>query len=156
MERVYIVTTFISYLTARPSHDLIVAGHQQITNDWWDTQRYELCASQLVIQEAGDGDPQAAQERLDILANMTVLEIEEEAMSLAEELIRAGALPDKAENDALHIAIAAIHRIPYLRTWNCRHMANAVMRPMIENVCAIKGFKAPIICTPEEMMEAKP
>ena len=59
MERVYIETTFISYLTARPSHDLIVAGHQQITNDWWDTQRngYELCASQLVIQEAGDGNP---------------------------------------------------------------------------------------------------
>ena len=76
MERVYIETTFISYLTARPSRDLIVAGHQQITHDWWDTQRdgYELCASQLVIQEAGDGDPQAAQERLDILANMTVLE----------------------------------------------------------------------------------
>lgn len=158
MERVYIETTFISYLTARPSRDLIVAGHQQITHDWWDTQRdgYELCASQLVIQEAGDGDPQAAQERLDILANMTVLEIEEEAMSLAEELVRAGALPDKAENDALHIAIAAIHRIPYLMTWNCRHMANAVMRPLIESVCAIKGFNAPIICTPEEMMEAKP
>ena len=157
-ERVYIETTVVIYLTARPSRDLIVAGHQQITHDWWDARResYELCISQLVLQEAGDGDPQAAQERLDVLTVMTVLAITEEALALAEELVQAGALPKKAENDALHIAIAAIHRLPYLLTWNCRHMANAVMRTQIESVCANKGFKAPIICTPEEMMEVKP
>lgn len=158
MERVYIETTFVSYLTARPSRDLIVAGHQQITHDWWDGRRgdYELCVSQLVVQEAGDGDPQAAQERLEVLATMTMLEIKEEAVELAEGLVRAGALPANAGNDALHIAVAAIHRVPYLLTWNCRHMANATMRFQIETVCTNKGFKAPIICTPEEMMEAKP
>jgi len=158
MERVYIESTFVSYLTARASRDLIVAGHQQITHDWWDSRRgdYELCASQLVLQEAGDGDPQAAQERLDVVATMTVLEVKEGAVELAEELVQAGALPAKAGNDALHIAVAAIHRIPYLLTWNCRHMANATMRAEIERVCAGKGFKAPIICTPEEMMEVKP
>ena len=157
MERVYVETTFVSYLTARPSRDLIVAGHQQITHDWWDARRgdYELCVSQLVLQEAGDGAPQAAKERLDVLAMMTVLEIKEEAVALAEELVRAGALPAKAGNDALHIAVAAIHRVPYLLTWNCRHMANATMRAQIESVCASKGFKAPIICTPEELMEVK-
>src|SRR5438552_2144881 len=144
MERIYIETSFVSYLTAHPSRDLIVAGHQQITHDWWDTHRgdYELCVSQLVIQEAGDGDPQAAQERLDVLATMTVLEIKEEAVALAEELVGAGALPAKAGNDALHIAVAAIHRVPYLLTWNCRHMANAIMRAQIESVCASKAFKA--------------
>ncbi|MGA2067361.1 MAG: type II toxin-antitoxin system VapC family toxin [Thermoguttaceae bacterium] len=157
-ERVYVENTFVSYLTARPSRDLIVAGHQQITHDWWDTRRvdYELCVSQLVLQEAGGGDSQAAQERLAVLAPMAVLEIKEGALELAEALVQAGAVPAKAGNDALHIAIAAIHRIPYLVTWNCRHMANAVMRQQIESVCAAKGFKAPIICTPEEMMEAKP
>ena len=87
---------------------------------------------------------------------MTMLEIKEEAVTLAEELVRAGALPVKAENDALHIAMAAIHRVPYLLTWNCRHMANATMRTQIEAVCASKGYKAPIVCTPEEMMEAQP
>ena len=158
IECVYIETTFVSYLTARPSRDLIVAGHQQITHEWWDTRRgeYELCVSQLVLQEAGDGDPKAAQERLDILATMTMLEIKEEAVELAEELVQAGALPATAGNDALHIAVAAIHRVPYLLTWNCRHMANATIRAQIESVCASKGFKAPIICTPEEMMEVKP
>jgi hypothetical protein len=158
MERVYIETTFVSYLTARPSRDLIVAGQQQITHDWWDTRRrdYEVCVLQLVLQEGGHGRPQAAQERLDVLATMTMLEIREESVELAEELVRAGALPAKAGNDALHIAVAAVHRIPYLLTWNCRHMANAAMRTQIENVSASKGFKAPIICTPEEMMEVKP
>lgn len=157
MERIYIETTFVSYLTARPNRDLIVAGHQQITRDWWDTRRvdYELCVSQLVLQEAGDGDPLAAQERLEVLATMTMLEIKEEAVELAEELVQAGALPTKAENDALHIAVAANHRVPYLLTWNCRHMANATMRVQIEAVCTSKGFKAPIICTPEELMEVK-
>src|SRR5260370_27467345 len=158
MERVYIETTFVSYLTARSSRGLIVAGHQQITHDWWDARRanYELCVSQLVLQEAREGDPQAAQERLTVLAAMTLLEVKEEALELAEELVQAGALPARAGNDALHIAVASIHRIPYLLTWNCRQMANATMRAQIESVCASKGFKAPIICTPEEMMEVKP
>jgi hypothetical protein len=156
--RIYIETTFVSYLTARPNRDLIIAAHQQITHDWWDSCRkdYELCVSQLVLQEAGDGDPQAAQERLEVLATMTLLEITEEAVMLAEELVRSGALPEKAENDALHIAIAAIHRIPYLLTWNCRHMANATIRRQIEAICSGKGYKAPVICTPEELMEVKP
>src|SRR4051812_33291385 len=96
-ERVYIETTVVSYLTARPSRDLIVAGHQQITHDWWDARRsnYELCVSQLVLQEAGDGDAQAANERLDVLAAMTLIEIKEAAVDLAEVLVRAGALPAK-------------------------------------------------------------
>lgn len=157
-ERVYIETTFISYLTARPSRDVVIAGHQQTTHEWWDTRRanYELCVSQLVLEEAAAGDPQAAQERLAVLNAVTLLETTAEALDLAKALIQAGALPAKAADDALHIAIAATNGVPFLLTWNCRHMANATMRPMIESVCATKGLKAPIICTPEELLEAKP
>ena len=79
-----------------------------------------------------------------------------EALELAEELVKAGALPAKAFEDALHIAIAADQRIPYLLTWNLRYMANATMRPLIEAVCASKGYKAPIMCTPEELQKVKP
>jgi predicted nucleic acid-binding protein len=154
-DRVYVETTVISYLTARPSRDLIVAGHQQITHEWWDSRRadYELCVSQLVLQEAGMGDPQFAQERLKLLTAMTALEITEDAVSLAEELVKTGTLPEKAGNDALHIAIAAAHRVPYLLTWNCRHLANATIRNQIEAICTKQGFRAPITCTPEELME---
>ena len=87
---------------------------------------------------------------------MTILAIKSEAEALAEELVNLGALPEKAQNDALHIAVAAVYRVPFLLTWNCTHMANATMRAQIETVCASKGFKAPIICTPEELMEEKP
>lgn len=158
VERVYIETTVVSYLTAWPNRDVVIAGHQQVTHEWWDTRRtsYELCVSQLVLDEARVGDVQAAQERLVVLLPMLVLETTTEALQLAKELLQAGALPAKAANDALHIAIAATKAIPYLLTWNCRHLANAVMRPVIETVCSEKGFKAPIICTPEELLEAKP
>ncbi len=157
-ERVYVETTFVSYLTARPSRDVVIAGHQQVTHEWWNTRRanYELCVSQLVLDEAGAGDAQAAQERLSVLQPMLVLETTTEAVELAKELLRAGALPTKAADDALHIAVAATKAIPFLLTWNCRHLANAVMRPMIEAVCRAKGFTAPIICTPEELLETKP
>ena len=158
MERVYIETTFVSYLTARASRDVVIAGHQQSTKEWWDDCRadYQLCASELVIQEAGAGDPQAAQERLDVLRDMLLLATRREAQNLAKELVQAGALPAKAFEDALHIAIAADQKIPYLLTWNLRHMANATMRPLIETVCANIGYKAPIICTPEELRRVKP
>jgi len=158
IERVYIETTFVSYLTARASRDVVIAGHQQSTHEWWDNCRgdYQLCTSELVFEEAGGGDPQAAQERLDKLKAMVLLETRQEALELAEELVRAGALPAKASDDALHIAIAAHQEIPYLLTWNLRHMANATMRPLIETVCAIRGYKAPIICTPEELRRVKP
>ncbi len=157
-ERVYIETTFVSYLTARPNRDVVIAGHQQVTHEWWDIRResYELCISQLVLGEAAAGDAQAAQERLAVLQSMTVLETTTAALELAKELIQAGALAAKAGDDAVHIAVAATHAIPYLLTWNCRHLANATMRPIIESVCAAKGFKGPIICTPEELLESKP
>jgi hypothetical protein len=110
----------------------------------------------VVLDEAGAGDAVAARERLLMLQPMLVLETTPEALQLAKELLHAGALPAKAANDALHIAIAATKTIPYLLTWNCRHLANAVIRPVIEKVCQAKGFKAPIICTPEELLEAEP
>lgn len=157
-DRVYIETTIVSYLTSRPSRDVVIAGHQQVTQEWWDTRRsdYELCVSQLVLDEAGAGDPPAARERLAVLQPMLVLETTAEALELAKELVQVGALPAKAAGDALHIAVAATKGVPYLLTWNCRHLANAVMRPMIEAACTSMGFKAPIICTPEELLEAQP
>ncbi len=157
-DRVYIETTFVSYLTARPSRDVVIAAHQQLTHEWWDSRRvnYELCISQLVVAEARAGDPQAAKERLGVLDAMILLETTVEALALAKELIQASALPSKAADDALHIAIAATNGVPFLLTWNCRHLANATMRPVIEAVCAGAGLKAPIICTPEELLEGKP
>jgi hypothetical protein len=154
--KVYIETTVVSYLTARPSRDVVIAGHQQVTNEWWQTRRenFDLVASQLVVQEAKAGDQTAAQERLTILGTLPLLEVTEAALGLAEELVRAGAMPEKAKVEALHIAVAVTNGIEYLLTWNCRHIANATMRAIIEEVCRAAGFEPAIICTPEELLEA--
>src|SRR5882672_7092666 len=112
----YVETTFVSYLTARPNRDVVIAGHQQVTHDWWEScrDRYDLYASELVVREASAGDPEAAQERLDVLATVTLLSATPEALTLAETLVKEGAVPSQAAEDALHIAIAAIHALDYL------------------------------------------
>src|SRR5215813_9370663 len=153
--KVYIETTVVSYLTARPSRDVVIAGHQQTTHEWWETSRdkFDVVASQLVVREAGAGDSQAAQERLAVLSTLTLLEVTEEALALAQEIIRAEAVPEKADVDALHVAIAVTNGVEYLLTWNCKHLANATLRAKIEEVCRSAGYEPVIICTPEELLE---
>ncbi len=155
--RIYVETCVISYLTARQSRDIVVAGHQKVTLDWWgDAQeKYEMTISQLVIDEASAGDRKAAKERLRVLEGLILLETSEEALQLAHEMVASGLVPVKAAEDALHIAICVTNGIDYLVTWNCRHIANAIMRPRIEQICRTLGYEPSIICTPEELVEAK-
>lgn len=153
--KVYVETSVISYLTSRPSRDVVIAGHQQITRDWWQTQRetFDVVASQLVVQEASAGDPIAAQQRLEVLTAMELLAVTEEALTLAQALVETGPMPLKAAEDALHIALAATSGVEYLLTWNCTHLANATMRREIERICRARGYEPVIICTPEELLE---
>jgi hypothetical protein len=153
-ERVYLETTIFSYLTARPSRDLIQSAHQQITRDWWTKRRefFEMHASDLVVEEAELGDPRAAQRRLRLLRDVPLLDSGDDARALARHLVAAAALPDTAASDAAHIAVATVHGMDYLLTWNCRHIANAQMRQRIVAACAALGYTAPILCTPEELM----
>ena len=155
--RVYVETTVISYLTARPARDVVVAGHQQRTRDWWETasERFELVVSELVRQEAGSGDRDAARARLSTLASLATLDATAEADGLTETLVRTEAIPQTAIRDAVHIAIVAVNGVEYLYlvTWNFRHIANAEARPLIESACRLVGFEPPTMCTPEELME---
>jgi predicted nucleic acid-binding protein len=152
---VYLETSVISYLTARPSRDIVLAGHQQTTRDWWQTRRslFEVCISELVLQEASGGDRQAAEDRLSVVNDLELLEITPEALQLADRLVAEAALPQKAVADALHIAIAVSNGIDFLLTWNCKHIANAFMRSKIEAICRKNGYEPSIICTPEELLE---
>lgn len=153
-QTIYIETTIISYLTARQSRDLIVAAHQQITQEWWETRRifFNLFISELVIREAGSGDKAAAQRRLAAITEIPLLELNEEILSLASNLVVEKAIPENAKEDALHIALATVHGMDYILTWNCRHIANAELRAAVSNVCVSHGYQSPVICTPEELM----
>jgi hypothetical protein len=154
MAKVYLETTILSYLTARPSRDVVVAGHQQLTRDWWEQRRslFDLYVSQLVLREAESGDPDAAERRLTAISGIPLLEISEEATELARGLVERGPIPKKAAADSLHIAIATVNGLEYLLTWNMAHIANAELRPRIERVCRASGYEPPVLCTPEQLM----
>lgn len=117
---------------------------------------YELFVSQLVAREAAGGDEVAAQERAAFLQGIPRLGITDAAAALAAKLVASGAVPRKAGEDALHIAVAAVHGVNYLLTWNCKHIANATMRQAIERMCREAGYEPPVICTPEELMNDEP
>ena len=150
---IYFETSVVSYLVARPSRDIVVTAHQQLTSDWWDNQshQYDLFISQVVLDEARAGDKQESAKRVAALQGIPLLEINEEVIQLAERLVQSHAVPKKAAQDALHIAIACVNGMDYLLTWNCKHIANAKMRSKIEKVCRDAGYEPPIICTPEEL-----
>lgn len=154
--KVYIETSVISYLTARPSKTIVGAAHQQLTLAWWmQSSEYELFVSQAVWQECAAGDPEAARKRLAVLEGMAVLSVTEEMIRLAQSLIAQGIIPAKAIEDALHIAISTLHRVDFLLTWNCRHIANPVIQEKIAAHLEQQGLFLPIICTPEELLGGK-
>ena len=155
MPTLYIETSIVSYLRQRPSPQVVMAARQLLTHQWWDDERanYELVTSQYVLDEASAGGPTLAAERLGLLEGIPLLPLDPEVGVIATEIIQRAILPQSATIDALHIAMVAHHRIEYLLTWNCRHIANAKILPRIHDVLEELGIPIPIICTPEEMVD---
>ena len=151
---VYLETSIISYLAARPSRDLVTAARQQVTREWWARRRtsFVVYVSEAVVAEARAGDRAAAKRRTEILAELPVLEITPQAVTLARAVADALQLPRRAAADAVHIATAAFHSIDFLLTWNSTHIANAELRPIVEPACRGSGYPPPILCTPDELM----
>lgn len=153
--KVYLESTVISYLAGRPSRDLIVAAHQQLTQDWWDTERFrfDLFISQLVIDEIAAGDQSVAEKRLSLVEGLPLVSVSEEVSLLAAQFLASKSLPEKAAKDAAHVAVATVHGLDYLMTWNCKHIANATIQKAIRRVCRTARLELPVICTPEELRE---
>ena len=151
--KIYVETSVISYLTARPSKTIVGAAHQQITLAWWELRSdYELLVSQAVWQECAAGDPEAAQKRLAALAGIPVLAVTHDMIRLAGSLIEQAIIPARAIEDALHIAVSTLHHVDFLLTWNCRHIANPVVQEKIAMYLEPLELFLPIICTPEELL----
>lgn len=152
---VYIETSVISYLTSRPSRDLVTAAHQQITHDWWARvlPRLNPFVSVVVLDEIAQGDRKASQRRIETVALFGVLQLAPEVRDLADRYFEAMDLPAKARADAYHLAMATYHGMDYLLTWNCTHIAGARARRVVERVNSSLNIASPAICTPEELME---
>jgi hypothetical protein len=154
MDLIYVETTVIGNVAGRLHSNPDVASRQRTTRVWWTdaSSRFKLAISQLVVDECSDGDPSAAQERLDVIKDLTILAITDDARALARLLSTEGAVPPSEPRDALHIAVAAVQRVQYLVTWNFKHIANATLRIKIEETCRNAGYTPPVICSPPEIL----
>jgi predicted nucleic acid-binding protein len=151
--KVYVETSVISYLTGRFSRDRITAANQLQTRAWWDESRskFDLYVSQLVLLEIGAGDLDLAQSRLALAQGVPRLDITRDCSSLSRELLQKVGLAKIAGRDVLHVAIAALYEMDYLLTWNCRHIANAVLIPRFASIIGARGLRMPVICTPPQL-----
>lgn len=150
---VYIESSVISYLASRPSRDVVVAGRQAITHDWWENQRqrFELRVSAIVEEEVSRGNSSAALNRLNLIEDIPRLSLSDEATNIAELLLTKAAVSRSSEVDALHIGIATAQGADYLLTWNFKHINNAEMKSAITQIIESYGFVCPQICSPEEL-----
>lgn len=154
LPKVYLETSVVSYLTARPARDVVVLAHQQLTREWWANERdsFDLYTSEIVIAEAEKGNPEAARARLELIRTTTQLATSESAEQLVPILLRETGLPIKALADMSHVALATIHGMQFLLTWNCKHIANAMVLRRVAKACRANGYDLPVICTPEELL----
>jgi len=156
-QTVYIETTVLSYLTSRPSRDLLVAAHQQVTTEWWENwlPLFEPFISSLVIEEISRGDEAAARLRIEKIAKFPILEITNGVRRLADTYFGAIQIPEKARGDTYHFALAAFHGMDFLVTWNFGHILNPRVRTVVQTINTVQGISTPIVCTPEELMEVE-
>jgi predicted nucleic acid-binding protein len=152
---VYIETTVISYLTAKPSRDLLIAAHQQVTHEWWEKalSHLEVFVSSIVLEEILKGDEQAAKLRFERVSSFPLLEVLPEVRDLAESYFSAIEIPEKARGDSYHLALATWHGMDFMVSWNCTHIVSGRVKRIVEEINATYGIRTPIVCTPEELME---
>jgi len=153
-EKVYIETTIPSYLTALPSREIVALARQQITRDWWESKRhlYDLFVSDIVVSESARGSENAAVRRISAIEGIERLPLNDTALSLASKILKMIQLPSRASDDAIHIAIATVHQMDYIITWNFRHLANPHNFKSLREICRDSGYTLPEICTPEELI----
>jgi hypothetical protein len=155
-QKLYIETSVVSYLAARPSRDLLIAARQEATAEFWTklhSSEFTGYVSTLVHQEAQQGDPEQAQKRTGALSSLTVLDIDREAQALAEKILAAGAIPAEYPDDALHMAVAAVNGMDVLIIWNFAHLNNPIARINIREIVEENGYECPEVCSPEELLE---
>jgi predicted nucleic acid-binding protein len=153
-ETVYIETSILGYLTARATKNLILAANIEVTRDWWELRRsnFNLYISQVVLDEIAEGDSEIAAQRLEIVRDFPLLELNQAVRDLAGQFLARSNLPPKAADDAVHIATATVYDLDYLLTWNCKHIANAQIQRKLAEISLDREYQLPIICTPYELL----
>jgi hypothetical protein len=158
LPRIYIETSVISYLTSRPSRDLVIAARQEITSEWWEKRgtSFEALISNLVLKEIAAGNAEAAMRRLVICQPLPRLTVGADCEALADRIIKTGAVPPTEQEDAMHIALATLAQVDYIATWNFAHMVSPEAKYRLQKHIEQLGFAPPLLATPEELWETLP
>ncbi len=151
---IYMESTIPSYYSARPGRDIISLARQEITRIWWENHRekYDVYISQLVFEECSHGDKDYSEKRMNLLKEFPVLSLNDDVVSLAEKILSRKVIPDKAADDATHIAVACVYETDFLLTWNFKHIANAHIIKQLRETVGSEGYAFPVIATPEELI----
>lgn len=154
MPSAYIETTIPSYYTARGARSILQASRQLATREWWDggCSGFKLFTSTETLNEAREGNPEMAAERVNLLHGIAILPVTVEAAALARLLVASGLVPEIASPDAVHIALASVHQIDFLVTWNFKHIANPFIRERMRWKINEAGHRMPVMCSPEELL----
>ncbi|MCQ2367845.1 MAG: type II toxin-antitoxin system VapC family toxin [Kiritimatiellae bacterium] len=156
--KVYLESSFVSYVTGMATSNAKIAADQAYTRQWWEEERSacDVYTSNYTVQESVDGRQDQVALRLEFLKSVPLLpsRIEEE-VALANKLIAGHALPEGETTDALHIAAASVAGMDILLTWNCRHMANPHTLPLTRDIVTKAGYVCPAVMTPKTFIENK-
>ena len=154
---IYIETSVISYLTAKPNRDLIITARQQITRNWWEDirQKFEAYISTYVIDEISQGDTLASKSRLQAIYGFNLLPASGEIENLAKQYFKKMKIPEHAMYDCLHLACGVLNGMDIIVSWNFKHIANPVIRQVLREINQKLGFETPEITTPEELIEGE-
>jgi len=151
--KVYVESSTISYLTARPTEEPIRKAKQILTKQWWEQRDcYELFVSRVIVEEIERGDKSAADLRVDSIQGIQFLQPNTDSERLTRGLLESGAFPRNVEMDASHVALAAVHGMNFVVTWNQRHIASNAKRLQIEAIIQGFGFQPPRLVTPEQLL----
>ena len=154
MATVYLDTSFVSACVTSRTDPQSVA-RRETSVDWWSTQsiRHSIFVSAEVINEVSDPEypnRDAAAKWVDPLPQLPATET---AYELAGLLVKERVMPGPASGDAAHVAIATIHGIEYLLSWNVRHLANPNKTLHLRVICERIGLTPPMIVTPDMLWE---
>jgi predicted nucleic acid-binding protein len=152
-QSVYVETSIFSFYHDRRQAPAVVAMRDW-TRQWWDKhrRRYEVITSTAVLAELDTGSLPHRDEALAMALGLPAISVTDDIAEVVEVYIQHRLMPKDPLGDALHLALASFHKVDYLLTWNCEHLANANKFAHIRRVNTLLGLHVPSLVTPLELM----
>lgn len=154
MPSVYLETSIISAIvTTRTDH--ASQYRREVSFEWWNTQaaRHQLFISLEVIAELSHHAFRRSAEALELVKEVPIVPIDDEVRGLALILVREKVMPSPVAGDAVHVALACVHGLEYMLSWNVRHLANPNKLQHLQGICLRTGRIPPRIVTPDLLWE---